>query len=337
MNNFKVSAVIPVYNAGKYVRKAVESALTQPETAEVVLVEDASPDDSLAVCQALAEEFEAVHLFQHPGGANRGAGPSRNLGIEKSNSPFIAFLDADDFYLPERFTISKEIFAKDPDCDGVYEAIGAHYEDAAGKARWLASNMSGVEMTTITRPVSPENLFKVLIKGWDGHIHLNGLVIKRSVLQKSGVMNPSIADTLHEDTDFILKLAAVGRLFSGRLDQPVAMRRVHDANRVSAPRSEESIYRDKMRLRFATYRWCKDKGLKEPQHLMFKRALGDCVREKPINSQFLNRLPKSTKKTYQLLSWPLNYPEVLLEALYWRELGSSFWGILRNDIVGVNK
>ena len=81
---FEVSVVIPVYNAAAFVTQAVESALAQPEVREVVLVEDCSPDDSLAVCRQLAEKYPQVNLFQHPGGVNRGAGPSRNLGITKS-------------------------------------------------------------------------------------------------------------------------------------------------------------------------------------------------------------------------------------------------------------
>ena len=57
MNDFfEVSVVIPVYNAAAFVTQAVESALAQPEVREVVLVEDCSPDDSLAVCRQLAEK-----------------------------------------------------------------------------------------------------------------------------------------------------------------------------------------------------------------------------------------------------------------------------------------
>ena len=50
----QVSVVTPVYNAAPFIAEAIESALMQPETAEVVLVEDGSPDDSLRVCQELA-------------------------------------------------------------------------------------------------------------------------------------------------------------------------------------------------------------------------------------------------------------------------------------------
>ena len=55
-----VSVIIPVYNAEKYVTQAVESALSQPETAEVILIEDASPDKALQICQELAKKHSKV-------------------------------------------------------------------------------------------------------------------------------------------------------------------------------------------------------------------------------------------------------------------------------------
>ncbi len=65
MREFKFSVIIPVYNAAAYVRHAVESALAQPETAEVILIEDGSPDNALEICENLASEFEKVKLLRH--------------------------------------------------------------------------------------------------------------------------------------------------------------------------------------------------------------------------------------------------------------------------------
>ncbi|MBP7177346.1 MAG: glycosyltransferase family 2 protein, partial [Thermoclostridium sp.] len=133
--HLSVSIITPVYNAASYIVRAVESALAQPEVREVILVEDCSPDDSLAVCRQLACLYPQVKLFQHPGGVNRGAGPSRNLGIIKSTCPYIAFLDADDFYLPARFSAAQAVFEQHSDCDGVYDAVGMYYEDEASRER----------------------------------------------------------------------------------------------------------------------------------------------------------------------------------------------------------
>ena len=110
MEHFQVSVLIPVFNASKYVEKAVKSALKQPETAEVILVEDGSNDNSAEVCRRIASENEFVKFYQHPDQKNHGAGPTRNYAIELANYPYISFLDADDFYLNNRFKKTKNVF-----------------------------------------------------------------------------------------------------------------------------------------------------------------------------------------------------------------------------------
>ena len=151
--SIQISIIIPVFNAAAYVAQAVESALAQPETAEVILVEDNSIDRSLEVCQDLAARHENVHLLRHPGGINRGAGPSRNLGMKESRCPYIAFLDADDYYLPGRFSVPAQLFAEDSACDGVYEAVGIHFEDESARQRWQESNMAHVRLTTLNHRI----------------------------------------------------------------------------------------------------------------------------------------------------------------------------------------
>lgn len=120
-----VSVVIPVYRAPAFVRMALESALAQPEMSEVLLVEDGSPDDSLAVCEELRSLHSRVRLLRHPGGANRGAGASRNLGIETATAPYVAFLDADDYFLPGRFARDVALLEQDAGVVGVYRVMGS--------------------------------------------------------------------------------------------------------------------------------------------------------------------------------------------------------------------
>ncbi|HOG57860.1 MAG TPA: glycosyltransferase family 2 protein [Anaerolineaceae bacterium] len=319
--DFRVSVIIPVYNAGPFIRQAVESALAQPETAEVVLVEDNSPDDSLAACQKLAREYPQVRLFQHPGGINRGAGPSRNLGIINSTRDFIAFLDADDFYLPGRFTVVRQVFAERPDCDGVYEAVGMHFEDEEGKTRWLESDMAGIRMTTMEPGIPPGELYAALTRGGQGHIHLNGLVIRREVLGRSGVFNESIPNTRGEDTDFILRLSAVGQLLPGSVEKPTSLRRVHAQNRVSAPRSAESIQRDRMRLRAATYAWVREHGTPIQRDLAFRRLLRQHLSWPEIHS--------ARQRFFRLAGFLFRFPHALTEKSYWRECKDSLSALIR--------
>ena len=128
-----VSVIVHVYNSEAYVRKAVESALAQPETGEAILIEDASFDNSLQVCRELARVNEKVRLLRHSDGKNHGPGASRNLGIRNASFDYIAFLDADDYFLPDWFSVAKQLFEADPRVEGVYEAVGVHFENEAAE------------------------------------------------------------------------------------------------------------------------------------------------------------------------------------------------------------
>jgi glycosyltransferase involved in cell wall biosynthesis len=217
--NFEVSVVIPVYNAEKFLRNAVESCLQQPEVFEVVLIEDKSPDGSLAVCEALVKENANVKLFRHPAGANKGAGPTRNLGIQSARCEYIAFLDADDYFLPNRFERTKTVFAKHPDADGVYEAVGIFGE-----------GIDGYKLYTINRPIPPDKLFHYLIRGTYGHFSTNALTFRKSLLERAGMFVSGLR--LHQDSELWLRMAFHGQLYPGTIDKPVTYVRRHQNNRI---------------------------------------------------------------------------------------------------------
>lgn len=237
-----ISVVIPVYNAEKYVTQAVESALSQPETGEVILVEDNSPDNALQVCQELTNRYSKVRLLRHPNGENCGAGASRNLGIKNARFDYIAFLDADDFYLPGRFIVAKKLLDLHSDIDGIYEAIGTHFQDIEGKQKWFKNRGNNFNtenfLTTVTEVIEPELLFESLLHQRTGRFHTNGIVVRKSIFERTEYFNEKLE--LSQDTDMWLKMAAIGKLQPGRLTQAVGIRRVHSQNRVSE--SKEKLY-----------------------------------------------------------------------------------------------
>lgn len=230
--SLKISVVTPVYNAAGFLEAAVASALQFEEVAEVVLVEDGGPDNSLQICEALAAKEPRVQLFRHPGGANKGAGASRNLGIAKASQAYIAFLDADDRYLPNRFQEEHRIFAEHPDADGVYGAIDVHFHDQEGRLKF--ENRRLRELTTMDRAITPEELFHALsgVQGPLGHFSLDAFTVKRKSLLGSGQwFNEDLR--LNQDTDFLIRLAFYLRLYPGSIAEPVAQRGVHAENRIT--------------------------------------------------------------------------------------------------------
>ncbi|WP_313093008.1 glycosyltransferase family 2 protein [Chryseobacterium flavum] len=228
----KISVIIPVYNAERFVTQAVESALQFDEVYEVILVEDKSPDNALYVCQQLTEKYDKVKLYQHPDKGNHGAGPTRNLGIEKSTGDFIAFLDADDYFLPNRFDAEKELF-KDNNVEGVYGAIGVHYYSEKAKEQYYP--IFGDKLTTVYKRHHPKDVFpgQIYMLGSFGLFSIDALTIRRdSLIRKMNTLFKSSL-RLHQDTEFLYRLSYYLDLYPGILDRAVAVRGVHENNRIT--------------------------------------------------------------------------------------------------------
>ena len=234
----QISVIIPVYNAAAYIEKAVTSALFLAEVKEVVLVNDGSTDDSLAILQKLQQSDARIKIYQHENNRNKGRSASRNLALQKATQPFIAFLDADDFYLENRFEADKQLFESDSTIEGVYNAIGVHfYRDFSDEEH------QELALTTVTAAIPPKELFGYLLNGKKGYFSIDGLTIKKEVLTKIGLFQEHLV--VAEDTDWLLKMALTSKLVAGNITVPVAMRGVHETN-IFNQTEQYKVYRPKM-------------------------------------------------------------------------------------------
>ena len=99
MLNDTVSIIVPIYNKEKYLEKCLDSILGQTyRDLEIILVDDGSQDGSLEICRKYAEKNERIHVYAKKNG---GVASARNLGLEKSQGSFLAFVDPDDYLHPE--------------------------------------------------------------------------------------------------------------------------------------------------------------------------------------------------------------------------------------------
>jgi len=247
-----ISVIIPVYQAEKFIEEAVKSCAFFDEVGEVLLIEDGSTDGSLNECQRIVQYIEKVKLFCHKDNENRGPSASRNLGIEKAEFPFIAFLDADDYFLPNRFE-SFKLFLDSVDFDGIYQPV--QYFNGSSK------------IYGIRKEIPPRKLFYYLIRGTYGHFHTNGLIVKRDLLVKAGLFNETLK--LHQDSELWLKLAFYGRLVSGNISLPVSMVRVHEGNRIWKGTSNSS----RLNQWKVTWRWAWNKPVGFVNKLLILRKL----------------------------------------------------------------
>jgi len=102
MTTPKISVIIPVYNAERFIASSIESILCQHNFSdfEILLINDGSVDGSLEVCREYAERDSRIRLFDKPNG---GVSSARNLGLDKATGEWVVFLDADDWLAPDTF------------------------------------------------------------------------------------------------------------------------------------------------------------------------------------------------------------------------------------------
>jgi glycosyltransferase involved in cell wall biosynthesis len=220
---FSISVIIPVYNGERFIEKAIASVLLQPEVAEIIVVNDGSTDTTQAILDELQEQNPILKIYHHENKSNKGRSASRNLGIQKANGDFIAFLDADDYFLPNRFANDFKVFQENNSCDGVYNAIGVHYYR---EATMVEKEM--LKLTTVKQVIKPDFLFEALLSGKIGHFHIDGLTVKKALFDATGYFNEALI--VAEDTDIFWKMALKGNLYTGIIDSPVAIRGVHESN-----------------------------------------------------------------------------------------------------------
>lgn len=99
----KISVIIPAYNAEKYIERTLESIIRQTYTnLEIIIVDDGSTDNTLALCKKLSETDDRIVIYHQN---NEGVSKARDLGIRKSTGDYIGFVDSDDTIEPNMYEI----------------------------------------------------------------------------------------------------------------------------------------------------------------------------------------------------------------------------------------
>lgn len=108
-----VALIIPCFNHGESLERAVRSALARPGLQQLIIVDDASSDEtSWAKACALAREDERIRALRLP--QNQGPAAARNVGVRESRAPYLSFLDADDELIDDFFAEASELLDRQP-------------------------------------------------------------------------------------------------------------------------------------------------------------------------------------------------------------------------------
>ena len=111
-----IDVIIPAYNASKYIAETIESVLAQTLLPnKIIIVDDGSTDDTVEIVEKFY--FDLIEVISIPNG---GVSQARNVGIHASNADYIAFLDADDLWEPEKLSAQAQALELHPHKKAVY-------------------------------------------------------------------------------------------------------------------------------------------------------------------------------------------------------------------------
>ncbi len=210
----RISVVIPVFNGERYLGAAIESVLGQSRPPlEVIVVDNGSSDESLAVAQRFGDPVQAIHA---PGGW---AGGARNAGLRVATGEFLAFLDADDLWEPSKLARQCEALEAEPNLSAVFTMV---------------QDFVTPELANQQKPV---NLLGDRDKPYAGRI-ASSMLIRRDALTSVG-MFPEI-----ECGEFIswYGMAQAAGLEFVVLPEVLVRRRIHERNSTRRPRSDMTAY-----------------------------------------------------------------------------------------------
>lgn len=205
----RVSVVLIFFNSRRFLAEAIDSVLAQDfKSYELLLVDDGSKDGSTAIAKSFQRRFpQLVRYLDHPGHANRGMSATRNLGAAAGHSEFIAFLDFDDRWAPQKLGEQVAILELFPAVDLV-----------CGKVRYWRSWEGGEDSLKPTghvhgRPVRPpEALLSLYPLGTATAPCPSDLLLRRDTFNAVGGFEEAFTGAF-EDQAFLTKVYLEGTVY----------------------------------------------------------------------------------------------------------------------------
>jgi glycosyltransferase involved in cell wall biosynthesis len=210
VNNPGISLIIPAYNAARYLGEAIDSALNQTvKPRQIIVVDDCSTDDSVAVARSYGDALQVI--VQE---INGDVAIARNRGLLEVNQPLIAFLDADDRFVPTKLQRQLEALSNHPDAMlcicGVCDFWSPDLPETARRA---------------------ENLTPQIRPGQAGT-----WLLRREVTQQVGPFSTSPDFRYSEGSELYTRIERAG-LGVVRIEDVLVERRLHAANKTTNSKS----------------------------------------------------------------------------------------------------
>ncbi len=287
----KISAVIPAYNAKAVVGRAIESVLAQSRPAdEIIVVDDGSTDATADTVRAFGEKVIIIRR------ENGGASAARNAGIERASGDWIAFLDADDEWTPDRLGLQERFLTERPELKWV---TGNYYFQQGDQGRVAAKETGDYAVVQQAGGDLPfYDCFLAGLLGWTGT-----LLVRRDLLLEAGGFSPGQAR--YNDIDMWFRCAFLSEQI-GVIPEPLGVYHTDIADSITK-RHVAAEHMAQMLRR--TVPIAKEKGVYakyEPcVRAMVRNTIHQCLFDKRIYEVrgFAREFSEVLDKRYRRLVW----------------------------------
>lgn len=210
-----VSILMPAYNRADYIAESIRSVQAQTwQNWELLIVNDGSKDNTAEIVAEYSSKDPRVILINQP---NAGCGAARNTGLSHAKGNWIAYLDSDDLWTPDKLEIQLAAAAEHPDVDVIYSR-GWMFFDTDLTNREPYNSVYGV--------YEGKDMYRMLYRRND--IPILSVIVKRSMVDKVG---PQSNITI-EDYDYWMRIGKAGGRFYG-IDQALFFYRRHGTSIMS--------------------------------------------------------------------------------------------------------
>ncbi|WP_114937662.1 glycosyltransferase family 2 protein [Mucilaginibacter endophyticus] len=213
-----ISILMPAYNAGKYIEASILSVLKQSYTDwELIIINDGSTDNTKEIVERYSKEDSRIKLINQ---VNQKMAAARNNGIKNSKGAWIAFLDSDDLWEPEKLSLQIQASKE-------YPTAGVIYSDGFIFNDHEQFNNLMPYPTFTGRLLSHDIMYQMQYQ--QNYIPVLSVIVKRSLVDTIGPQNEERVFSGCEDWDYWLRIARVGADFYG-LPQKLFYYRRHETN-----------------------------------------------------------------------------------------------------------
>jgi glycosyltransferase involved in cell wall biosynthesis len=235
---YTVSVVVPAYNAEKFIARTIDSVLAQSHLPdEIIVVDDGSTDNTLQVIQQYGPK---VKLIQQK---NAGPSAARNTGIQAATGEWIAFLDSDDEWLPEKLQLQIDLLKRNPH---LAWTTANFYRCLCDENRKTVDFPSEKLQKILAGKEYFANFLRVYIQGARGHT--DTMLVKRQILLEAGTFRENL--TKAEDLDMWMRIAYRHPQI-GFNPEPLAIYHLTIPQSISTRYKSTSLYHDFIRRHLA--------------------------------------------------------------------------------------